>query len=238
MGESSSSSGVGQDEDKFGLDDPSVDAATQRDAASIEEAATEEPGPGKAQGEPDSGKGIGIGFFQAIGSLFSFVKGIGMLTPPGLAVMGAGYLADKAAGTERTVSDVLGTDEIPGSREAQSLITATKAKAGSVIESLTTNVSGAKTSEGREFESGGGGQGGGGSGGRRLGGDFPYQGGDSDSENPLAVTNVRPTQIASTNLAVEATKETSPYSGTVLAKRRVSARRSLMSAKNLGRGFG
>jgi len=161
-----------------------------------------------------------------------------MLTPPGLAVMGAGYLADKAAGTERTVSDVLGTDEIPGSREAQSLITATKAKAGSVIESLTTNVSGAKTSEGREFESGGGGQGGGGSGGRRLGGDFPYQGGDSDSENPLAVTNVRPTQIASTNLAVEATKETSPYSGTVLAKRRVSARRSLMSAKNLGRGFG
>ena len=233
MGESSSSSGVGQDEDKFGLDDPSVDASKT----------AMEPGPGHAlsQSELDSrseGEGIGIGFFQAIGSLFSFVKGIGMLTPLGMGVMGAGYLADKAAGTERTVSDVLGTDEIPGSREAQSLITATKAKAGSVIESLTTNVSGAKTSEGREFESGGGGQGGGGSGGRRLGGDFPYQGGDSDSENPLAVTNVRPTQIASTNLAVEATKETSPYSGTVLAKRRVSARRSLMSAKNLGRGFG
>ena len=170
-----------------------------------------DPGQDDTLGEEDEpSKGLGVGLFQTGASLLSMATGAGLAGRFGLAI--GGYAADKAAGTENLVSDI--------AKGAYSSITSGQAKSA---------------------RSGAGGAGGGGTGGRSttetdqneqgygVGGSDSYM---TDYEAPQAMTTVAATEVNPTLLATDEDGDSDePFN-------RFRGRRSLMSARNVGGGYG
>ena len=160
--------------------------------------------------ENDPSKGLGLGLFGTIGSIATMATGVGALGKFGTSLLG--YAADKAAGTENLVSDI--------AKGAYSNVTSGQSKSA---------------------RSGAGGAGGGGTGGRSttetdqeqqgygVGGSDSYM---TDYEAPQAMTTVAATEVNPTLLATDEDSDSDqPFN-------RFRGRRSLMSARNVGSGYG